>query len=111
MWERTAGKEDRLCRGHVGGLEQHRAVIEEAQGRFVAAVGGQALGRATIAVNDIYVETPLTGRGKGDALPVGTPNRVGVISAIGCQLVGRTALRGHREQVALVRECDGVSIG
>ena len=57
--EGAAGKQDGLCRGHVGRLKQDRLPVEEAQRRLIAAVGGQALGRAAVLVHDIHVQAAL----------------------------------------------------
>ena len=111
LGERAAGKQDGLRRGHIGRLEQHRAAVEEAQRGFVAAVGSQALGCATVLADDVHVKAPLAGRRKGHLLAVGAPHGIGVIGRIGRQLMGRSALHRHSKQVPLVGERDGLPIG
>ena len=108
--ERAAGKQDGLCRGHIGRLEQHRAVVQETQRRLVAAVGGQALGGTPVLADDVNIQTPLAGRGKGHLLPVGAPHGIGVIGRITGQLMGRSSLHGHGKQVTLVGERNSLSV-
>ena len=80
--ELAAGKEDGFCRGHVGGLEEHRLVVEETHRGLVTAVGGETLRGAAFLSNDKHVEASLACRGKGDALAIGAPDGVGIIGII-----------------------------
>ena len=80
--ELAAGKEDGCCRGHVGGLKEHRLVVEEAHRGLVATVGGEALGGAALFLDNKYVEASLACRGKGDVLAVRAPHGVGIVGVI-----------------------------
>ena len=110
LWKRAAGKQDGLCRWHIGRLKQHGPVIQETQWGLVTAVGSQPLGRAAILADEIHVQASLACRGKGNALPVRAPHGIGVIGCVGSQLVGRSTLHSNGEEVTLVRECDGLSV-
>ena len=109
--KRAAGKQNGLGRGHIGGLEQHRGVVQETKRRLVAAIGGQATGRAAVLAHDIHVETALARRGKGHLLSIGAPHGIGVVGPIGGQLMGCAALHGNGKQVPLIRESDGLPVG
>ena len=97
--------------GQQIGLEEHFfAVRSEGYGYFGRWIPGQTLRSTSRSIDKVHIHTSFTVGSESNALAVGWPYGLSVVSRMGCQLSGTSAFAADGVDVTFVIESNGLSI-
>ena len=86
-------------------------VVAESHGILGGGMGSESFGLASQLIDQVNVELSFAIGSESDALSVGAPHGARVVGRMGGQLVRLAASGGHGEEVSLIGEGDGLSVG
>ena len=97
LWELSRSELHVVCRWQNICLEKNMSVVLESDRSLVPGVSSQSGRDSSVLVHHVDVHASHAIGSKGELLAVRTPHRFGVVSRIGCNLLGSST--GNRNRI------------